>query len=92
MNVYINRLRVKYSGGMILVAANSIEEAVHVYKSSEDFYYHFEESWKMDEKDFFKLDDSEKHSNFYQDKDWKLLKGLSYDGDPCIIVEDSYVE
>ena len=32
MNVYINRLRVKYSGGMILVAANSIEEAVHVYK------------------------------------------------------------
>ena len=46
----------------------------------------------MDEKDFFKLDDSEKHSNFYQDKDWKLLKGLSYDGDPCIIVEDSYVE
>ena len=70
-----------YTGGIILVAANSIEEALEVYRNDSDYdyqWYEYEEG---------KID------LYYEPKRWKEYPQLIYNGDkPCVILEEGYSE
>lgn len=78
-----------WGGGVVLVAANSKEEAIRTYLQDASLglqwsYYGI----KTPETDF-------KNVSFdYYDLDkWKEVEGLTYSGDkPKVIIEDSYAE
>ena len=71
-----------YSGGIILVAANSIEEAIDVYRNDSDYNY----QWYEDEDGYLYCD-------CYPFKKWREYPQLSYNGDePCVILEEGYSE
>lgn len=71
-----------YTGGIILVAANSIEEALEAYRNDSDYDY----QWYEYEKG--KID-----YEYYQPERWKEYSQLEYKGDkPCVILEEGYTE
>lgn len=98
MKVWINRLPRNYSGGLIVVAANSEVDADKVYydwlKS-----YDSSELWGFDcnrELTFEEYQKSEerKESRYvYQADTWEELAGVSYDGDMSkILAEENFIE
>ena len=71
-----------YSGGIILVAANSIEEALEAYRNDSDDDGQGEEQGE-----------GEIHYSYYEPKRWKEYPQLTYNGDkPCVILEEGYSE
>lgn len=71
-----------YSGGIILVAANSIDEALKTYCNDSDYGYQCYEYEKG------KID-----CLYYQPERWKEYPQLTYNGDkPCVILEEGYTE
>lgn len=71
-----------YTGGIILVAANSMEEALEAYRNDSDYDY----QWYEYEKG--KID-----YEYYQPERWKEYPQLEYKGDkPCVILEEGYTE
>ena len=39
MNVYYNTRKEPYSGGVILIAANSLQEAMEIFNNSEEYFW-----------------------------------------------------
>ena len=71
-----------YTGGIILVAANSIEEALEAYRNDSDYDYQWYE-YEEDKIDYL----------YYEPKRWKEYPQLEYKGDkPCVILEEGYSE
>ena len=71
-----------YTGGIILVAANSIEEALEAYRNDSDYDWQW---WEYEE--------GEIYYSYYEPKRWKEYPQLEYKGDkPCVILEEGYTE
>ena len=71
-----------YAGGIILVAANSIEEAIDIYRNDIKYYYQWSE-----------YEEGEIYYLYYEPKRWKEYPQLSYNGDtPCVILEEGHTE
>ena len=80
-----------YSGGVILVAADSLEEAV--LTASKDPLFEWRFDW-LDE-DYKSHDGDLKyfHSCYYPLENWKEIDGLTWSGDkPVVIIEGGYTE
>lgn len=70
-----------YTGGIILVAANSLEEALETYRNDSDYNYQWYEY------------DGGMRDYYYQSERWKEYPQLEYKGDkPCVILEEGYTE
>lgn len=80
-----------YSGGVILVAANSIEEAiVTASKNPEtEYMFHWEDEYfdtHVGNFEFFS-------SDYYPKENWKEIENLMWNGDePQVIIEGGYTE
>ena len=71
-----------YAGGIILAAANSIEEAIDIYRNDIKYYYQWSE-----------YDEGDIYYPYYEPKRWKEYPQLEYKGDkPCVILEEGYTE
>lgn len=78
MKVFMNRVSGgSYAGGLVVVAANTKEEAHQVFFSDNNY------AWMMDNIDEF-------DSSFYRSDNWFECKELTANVDkPCVIIEDS---
>lgn len=87
MKVFMNKRQGAYTGGLLLVAANSAEEAHELCLKSEELkYIYWDENW--DEDCGCTLDEA-----FYPHGGWQEVPNLWYAGvNPCIIAEDGYTE
>lgn len=80
MKVFVNKRTGNYSGGMILVAANSKEEAHKVMSEDERV-------------DLWTENCVDKEPFYYKSNNWQEVKGMTCDTDvPCVIDEDGYTE
>ena len=80
MKVFINRAVGDYCGGLVIVAANSKEEAHGTLMSR-----HNNEPDKQWLHSYY--------DDIYKSDNWQLIAGLKYDSDsPYVIAEDSYSE
>lgn len=80
MKVWINKRLYGYSGGMIIVAANSVEEALEVFHNDERFSYMYT-----------KLEDGSYSEHEYYPGDWVEEPRLTFNGNkPCVIDECGY--
>lgn len=71
-----------YSGGIILVAANSVEEALEAYRNDSDYDY----QW-------YEYEEGKISYSYYQPERWKEYPQLKYNGDKaCVILEEGYSE
>lgn len=81
MKVFINVRRGSYSGGMILVAANTKEEAIKAFREDKDY------DWMWDEMDD-EIDDM-----YYGEDGWMESTVLTANVDtPQVIAENGYSE
>lgn len=81
MKVWMNKRTGGYSGGMILVAANSAQEAHEVFHADARFAYY----WNI-------LDDVT-DDFYYSPVGWEEVSNLEYHGEyPCVIAEEGYTE
>lgn len=88
MKVFINKRSGGYSGGLIVVAANSAEEAHKVFhETAEEFGL----DWLFDK---YKDDDGSpvEYDYFYQKENWSELEGVTASGEPRILAEDGHSE
>lgn len=82
MKVFVNKRNCGYSGGMILVAANSAEEAHKAFHADDDYSWMWYENYDGMEIDYY-----------YQRNGWVEVEGLTCDTEiPCVIDEDGYAE
>lgn len=82
MKVWINKRIGSYSGGMIMAAANSAEEAHEVFHNDSDYSYMYH-----------RFDDGTYDDYNYKLENWKEVSRVIYTGDkPCIIDENGYTE
>jgi len=94
MKVWINKRQGGYTGGLLLVAANSVQEAHELCLNSEnmeDVYW----EWFYGEiyDDAVHEQYKEKVYNCYDWDCWKEVPNLWYAGvKPCIIAEEGYTE
>lgn len=87
MKVFMNKRQGAYSGGMILVAANSAQEAHELCLNSDELEYVYWE-WASKAK-------GTKTVSFYQYSldNWQEVPNLWYAGvNPCVIAEEGYSE
>lgn len=71
-----------YTGGIILVAANSVEEALEAYRNDSDYDYRW-----------YEYEEGKIDYLYYQPERWKEYPQLEYKGDkPCVILEEGYTE
>lgn len=85
MKVWINKLVVPYGGGIILVAANSAEEAHEVFHADPDLYWMWDNiTWENPPY----VEDS-----YYHPQNWHELPMLTANVDkPQVLAEGSYKE
>ena len=82
MKVFCCKNQCSYGGGLILVAANTIEEAFSIASINEDT------NWL-----FYKMKSGELVSDTYPINEWFEVEHLSTDlSEPQVIIEDSYSE
>ena len=82
MKVFCCKNQCSYGGGLILVAANTKEEAFFVASMDEDT------NWL-----FYKMESGELVSDTYPINEWFEVEHLSTDlSEPQVIVEDHYTE
>ena len=82
MKVFCCKNQCSYGGGLILVAANTKEEAFSVASVDEDT------NWL-----FYKMESGELVSDTYPKNEWFEVEHLSTDlSEPQVIVEDHYSE
>lgn len=91
MKVWINKRTRKYSGGMVIVAANTAEEAQQILLQSTPSDTH------MIDKDGYECFDKEEcvtiENEHYEFKDWQELPHVHADFEvPTFIAEDGYSE
>ena len=71
-----------YTGGIILVAANSIKEALEAYRNDSDYDFHWNE-----------YEEGKIDYSYYEPKRWREYPQLTYNGNkPCVILEEGYSE
>ena len=80
-----------YSGGLAVVAANSVKEAFKTFFEDEDY------DWMVDKYNYetgdHEEDVTEWYTNYYPLRDWFECKVLTANVDkPCVIMEDGYSE
>lgn len=85
MKVWINRRTGGYSGGMILVAANSAEEAHKVFHSDPDLNWMWDNiTWETP---------PYVEDNYYQPENWEEMSMLQSNVDkPQVLAEAGYTE
>lgn len=82
MKVWMNKRTGGYSGGMILVAANSGEEAHEVFHQDKDLGYMWDAYCDGTVCDYY-----------YKPENWQEVPNLEYHGEiPCVIEEEGYAE
>lgn len=82
MRVWFNTRTGGWSGGMILVAANSAEEAHETVHNDSRFSYLYS-----------KKSDGTYRDLYYMLSDWEEIPTLTYSGSkPCVIMEAGYSE
>ena len=82
MKVFCCKNQCSYGGGLILVAANTIEEAFSIASINEDT------NWL-----FYKMKSGELVSDTYPINEWFEVEHLSTDlSEPQVIIEDHYSE
>lgn len=90
MKVWMNKRQGDYTGGMLLVSANSAQEAHELCLNSEnmeDIYW--EDGYEYETDKHFKMP----VYNCYNWDCWKEVPSLWYAGvKPCIIAEGGYTE
>ena len=90
MKVFMCQRQGSYSGGLVVVAANSAEEAFKTF-AEDDIY-----DWMVNkcDEDYNLTDDFTKwHSYYYPLKKWFLCGSLTANVDkPCVIMEGGYSE
>ena len=91
MKVFMCKRQGGYSGGLAVVAANSVEEAFKTLFEDKDY------DWMVDKFDSEAgkiTDDFTKwHSDYYPIECWYLCHGLTANVDkPCVIMEDGHSE
>lgn len=90
MKVFMCKRQCGYSGGLAVVAANSVEEAFKTFFEDNDYNWM---AYKYDE-DYNPTDDFTKwRSDYYPIEKWLECKALTaYVDKPCVIMEDGYTE
>ena len=90
MKVWMNKRQGDYTGGLLLVAANSAQEAHELCLNSEkmeDIYW--ENGYEYETNEHFKMP----AYNCYKWDEWQEVPNLLYDVvNPCIIAEEGYNE
>lgn len=91
MKVFMCQREGGYSGGLAVVAANSIEEAFKTFFEDEDY------AWMVDKYDIdtyeYTDDFTQWRSDYYPIDEWFECKVLVANVDkPCVIMEDGYSE
>lgn len=90
MKIFYNLRTGQYSGGMIVVAANSPEEAHHTMMLDDNI------AWSSDplDEDSNVIEDRDKWTHWYYKKEnWLLMNGATYNGpEPKILAESGYSE
>ena len=82
MKVFMNKRQGDYTGGLLLVAANSKEEAHKVFHQDVDLLYMWHE-----------YSDGIVSDYYYEPEDWEEVTNLEYHGDTsCVIAEEGYTE
>lgn len=93
MKVFGCKCDMSYGGGLILVAANNVEEAFLTAAMDEKVSYMFD--WADDDYMWIEPDGDINHcrSSVYPFKKWIEVEHLSTDlSEPKVIIEDSYYE
>ena len=91
MKVFGCTMMESYSGGIILVAANSIEEAYQVAAREYDLYFDWRDAYGNRVERH--TPDAKVTSTYYPFEEWKEYEHLSCDyTDPQVILEESYAE
>lgn len=87
MKVFMNKRQGDYSGGLLLVAANSVQEAHELCLNSENMEYIY---WEW----YYGAEETKQEVyNKYDWNGWEEVPNLLYDGvNPCIIAEEGYTE
>lgn len=87
MKVWINRRTAGYSGGLLLVAANSAKEAHELCVNSKKMECIYWIDYMSKNRDKTPIDDC------YKLDGWEEIPNLWYAGvNPCIIAEEGYTE
>lgn len=92
MNVYVCEFRGEYCGGLIVVAANSEDEAYNIMRCDDRFEWTFQQ---VDENGEYYRSRSEwkEGTCCYHREDFRLLYGVTADVEtPQILAEDHYEE
>ncbi len=90
MKVFMCKISGNYRGGLVVVAANSKEEAFKVFFEKEEYDWMV---WKCDEDYQIYEDTSKWHSDYYPLENWFECEMLIANVDkPCVIMEGSYIE
>lgn len=89
MKVWINKYIGGYGGGMIIVAANSADEAHKTFHKDENFRWMWEDNGFVDEE--CEIDDE--RDFIYLRSNWYCLENVVANVDtPQVLAEDSYTE
>lgn len=90
MKVWMNKNKGEYSGGLLLVAANSAEEAHELCLNSENMeYIYWRNDYDFETKERIKIPVYDR----YKWDGWEEIPNLWYTGvKPCIIAEGGYTE
>ena len=87
MKVFMNKRQGDYTGGLLLVAANSAQEAHELCVNSKKMWRIYWVDYMSENRDKTPIDD------FYKWDGWEEIPNLWYDGvKPCIIAEEGYTE
>lgn len=91
MKVFMCKRQAGYSGGLAVVAANSVEEAFRTFFEDEDYEWMAE---KYDDDTYEYTDDCTQWRSYdYPLEKWFECKVLTANVDkPCVIMEDGYTE
>jgi hypothetical protein len=92
MKVFMCRRQDGYSGGLAVVAANSVEEAFKTFFEDKDNDWMVSKWIHTDEyTEVFTEDSTKWESDFYPREKWFECKALTANVDkPCVIMEDVY--
>ena len=90
MKVWMNKRQGDYTGGLLLVAANSAEEAHEVCLNTEELEdIYWEHGYEYQTAEHIKMP----AYNCYKWNEWQEVPNLWYAGvKPCIIAEEGYTE
>lgn len=87
LKVFINEAVGSLCGGLLVVAANNIEEAHEVALADDGLEFDY---WEDDWEPYGERRNAP--TCMYQKEDWEELKNTTYFGVPCVLAESGYRE